>query len=142
MRYVAGRANLEREIACDDWVVAECASATSYAECLWRIAQFAHMPAAKSLVPAALVTRAQIVERIEHLMNGERDILPRIRPAALLAIAPLALALLIIGVVRAPAITLAATPAVVSVPANPVTAPIASTWVETPLAATPRKAIA
>jgi uncharacterized protein YjbI with pentapeptide repeats/beta-lactamase regulating signal transducer with metallopeptidase domain len=142
MRYIAGRANLEREIACDDWVVSECASATSYAECLWRIAQFAHMPAAKSLVPAALVTRAQIVERIEHLMNGERDILPRIRPAALLAIAPLALALLIIGVVRAPAITLAATPAVVSVPANPVTAPIASTWVETPLAATPRKAIA
>lgn len=70
MRYVAGRANLEREIACDDWVVSEYASATSYAECLWRIAQFAHMPAAKSLVPAALVTRAQIVERIEHLMNA------------------------------------------------------------------------
>jgi uncharacterized protein YjbI with pentapeptide repeats/beta-lactamase regulating signal transducer with metallopeptidase domain len=142
MRYIAGRANLEREIACDDWVVSEYASATSYAECLWRIAQFAHMPAAKSLVPAALVTRAQIVERIEHLMNGERDILPRIRPAALLAIVPLAIALLIIGVVRAPAITLAATPAVVSVPANLVTAPIASTWLETPLDATARKAVA
>ena len=111
MRYIAGRANLEREIACDDWVVSEYTSATSYAECLWRIAQFAHMPAAKSLVPAALVTRAQIVERIEHLMNSERDIVPRIRPAALAAIVPLAAALLVIGVVRAPAITLAALPA-------------------------------
>jgi len=111
MRYIAGRANLEREIACDDWVISEYASATSYAECLWRIAQFAHMPAAKSLVPAALVTRAQIVERIEHLMNSERDIVPRIRPAALVAIVPLAAALLVIGVVRAPAITLAAAPA-------------------------------
>ncbi len=142
MRYIAGRANLEREIACDDWVVSEYASATSYAECLWRIAQFAHMPAAKSLVPAALATRAQIVERIEHLMNGERDILPRIRPAALLAIVPLALALLVIGVVRAPAITLAAIPAVVSAPPNLVTAPIGSAWHETRLAAAARKAVA
>jgi uncharacterized protein YjbI with pentapeptide repeats/beta-lactamase regulating signal transducer with metallopeptidase domain len=141
MRYVASRANLEREIACDDWVVSEYTTATSYAECLWRIAQFAHMPAAKSLVPAALVTRAQIVERIEHLMNGERDILPRIRPAALLAIVPFAVALLIIGVVRAPAITLATTPAVAPAPAVPVTPPIASTWVETPKAGT-RKAVA
>ncbi|HEY5095159.1 MAG TPA: pentapeptide repeat-containing protein [Candidatus Eremiobacteraceae bacterium] len=110
VRYIAGRANLEREIACDDRVVAEYASATSYAECLWRIAQFSHMPAAKSLVPAALVTRAQIVERIELLMNTERDILPRIRPAAVAAIVPLAVALLIVGVMRAPAITLAAAP--------------------------------
>jgi uncharacterized protein YjbI with pentapeptide repeats/beta-lactamase regulating signal transducer with metallopeptidase domain len=140
MRYIAGRANLEREIACDDWVVSEDTSATSYAECLWRIAQFAHMPAAKSLVPAALVTRAQIVERIEHLMNGERDILPRIRPAALLAIIPLAAALLIIGVVRAPAITLAVAPAVAAAPAVPVTAPVASTWVETRKAAAARGA--
>ncbi|HKW44556.1 MAG TPA: pentapeptide repeat-containing protein [Candidatus Eremiobacteraceae bacterium] len=108
MRYIASRANLEREIACDDWVVAEYTNATSYAECLWRIAQFAHMPAARSLVPAALVTRAQIVERIEHLMNSEHNALPRMRPAALLAIVPLAVALLVIGVVRAPAITLPA----------------------------------
>jgi uncharacterized protein YjbI with pentapeptide repeats/beta-lactamase regulating signal transducer with metallopeptidase domain len=121
MRYIAGRANLEREIACDDWVVSEYTSATSYAECLWRIAQFAHMPAAKSLVPAALVTRAQIVERIEHLMNSDRDIVPRIRPAALAAIVPLAAALLVIGVVRAPAITLAAAPAAAAArPASPV----------------------
>jgi uncharacterized protein YjbI with pentapeptide repeats/beta-lactamase regulating signal transducer with metallopeptidase domain len=138
MRYIAGRANLEREIACDDWVVSEYASATSYAECLWRIAQFAHMPAAKSLVPAALVTRAQIVERIEHLMNGERDILPRIRPAAILAIVPLAAALLIIGVVRAPAITLA----VAAAPAVPVTAPVAATWVESRRAIPARPAVA
>jgi uncharacterized protein YjbI with pentapeptide repeats/beta-lactamase regulating signal transducer with metallopeptidase domain len=144
MRYVAGRANLEREIACDDWVVAECASATSYAECLWRIAQFAHMPAAKSLVPAALVTRAQIVERIEHLMNGDRDILPRIRPAALLAIVPLAAALLIIGVVRAPAITLATAPARATAAARalPATKPAASTWVESTHAVAARKAVA
>ncbi|HEY7980849.1 MAG TPA: pentapeptide repeat-containing protein [Candidatus Eremiobacteraceae bacterium] len=140
MRYIAGRANLEREIACDDWVVSEYASATSYAECLWRIAQFAHMPAAKSLVPAALVTRAQIVERIEHLMNGDRDILPRIRPAALLAIVPLAVALLVIGVVRAPAITLAvaATPAT---PVIPVTLRTASTWVESRKAVPVRHAV-
>lgn len=148
MRYIAGRANLEREIACDDRVVAEYASATSYAECLWRIAQFSHMPAAKSLVPAALVTRAQIVERIELLMNTERDILPRIRPAAVLAIVPLAVALLIVGVVRAPAITLAAAPGMAvaqthaakpaaarPMPAAPV--PPTSTWTASKKAAPP-----
>jgi len=138
VRYMAGRANLEREIACDDRVVAEYASATSYAECLWRIAQFSHMPAAKSLVPAALVTRAQIVERIELLMNTDRDILPRIRPAAVLAIVPLAAALLVVGLVRAPAITLAAVPVAATtqwhaakpVAAAPVPAahPATSTW--------------
>ena len=120
MRYIGGRANLEREIACDDWVVSESTSATSYAECLWRIAQFAHMPAAKSLVPAALVTRAQIVERIEHLMDSERDVVPRIRPAALAAVVPFAVALLVVGVVRAPAITLPSAPA--AAPARPAAA--------------------
>jgi uncharacterized protein YjbI with pentapeptide repeats/beta-lactamase regulating signal transducer with metallopeptidase domain len=144
VRYMAARANLEREIACDDRVVAEFASATSYAECLWRIAQFSHMPAAKSLVPAALATRAQIVERIELLMNTERDVLPRIRPAAVLAIVPLAVALLVVGVVRAPAITLDAAPSqsIAHDRATPLTTsisgtsakettPAASTWVAT-----------
>jgi uncharacterized protein YjbI with pentapeptide repeats/beta-lactamase regulating signal transducer with metallopeptidase domain len=106
LRFIAARANLEREIACDDWVVTEAANATSYAECLWRIAQFAHIPQPRLPVPAALVTRAQIVERIEHLMDAKRDSLPHVRPIALLAIVPLAALLLVIGVVRAPAVTI------------------------------------
>ncbi|HLJ82762.1 MAG TPA: pentapeptide repeat-containing protein [Candidatus Eremiobacteraceae bacterium] len=118
LRFIAARANLEREIACDDWVVTEASNATSYAECLWRIAQFAHIPQPRLPVPAALVTRAQIVERIEHLMDAKRDSLPHVRPTALLAIVPLAALLLVVGVVRAPAVTItqAAPPASVTAP--------------------------
>lgn len=127
LRFIASRSNLEREIACDDWVVTDSSNATSYAECLWRIAQFAHIPHPKLPVPAALVTRAQIVERIEHLMDDNRDSLPHVRPTALLAIVPVAALLLLVGVVRAPAVTLTmqatvAAPATVAVKPKPVVA--------------------
>lgn len=124
LRFIAARANLEREIACDDWVVTEASNATSYAECLWRIAQFAHIPQPRLPVPAALVTRAQIVERIEHLMDAKRDSLPHVRPIALLAIVPLAALLLVIGVVRAPAVTITQTPAALSATLPIATAPV------------------
>ncbi len=131
MRFIAARANLEREIACDDWVVTGSSNATSYAECLWRIAQFAQIPHPKLPVPAALVTRAQIVERIEHLMDDKRDSLPHVRPMALLAIVPLAMLLLMVGVVRAPAVTLTA-PAVTHAGAPTLAAPMKMAAVKLP----------
>jgi uncharacterized protein YjbI with pentapeptide repeats/beta-lactamase regulating signal transducer with metallopeptidase domain len=136
LRFIAARANLEREIACDDWVVTEAANATTYAECLWRIAQFAHIPQPRLPVPAALVTRAQIVERIEHLMDAKRDSLPHVRPLALLAIVPLAALLLVVGVVRAPAVTItqSAAPLPVILPIASVPAHVAAKPVHVPAA--------
>ncbi len=82
--------SIEREIACDDWVVARTGSGTAFARTL---AMLAHVAPARApiAVPSALGSRHAIVERIERLLDARPRRLTYSRPVLCGALALLAL---------------------------------------------------
>jgi beta-lactamase regulating signal transducer with metallopeptidase domain len=54
--YAGTRIALEREIACDDAVVAQTGRAHRYATCLWKLVESARLPAQPVMAPGALPT--------------------------------------------------------------------------------------
>ncbi|MGE5647328.1 MAG: M56 family metallopeptidase [Acidobacteriota bacterium] len=89
--WIGRRLELEREIACDDWVVALTGSPRPYAACLTKLA--ALMPeAAPRLAPGAVSRKPQISIRVEALLARRRGPWMRSSKAAL-AVASAALAL-------------------------------------------------
>jgi uncharacterized protein YjbI with pentapeptide repeats/beta-lactamase regulating signal transducer with metallopeptidase domain len=120
--FVAGRIDLDREIACDDWVIAGAKGVSGYADCLWQLARDGRVPAFAATAPGAFLTRNQIVARIEHLLERPSHGEPFWRPSKLLAVAPVLAAALALVITRAPAIA-------VHVDA----APVASARVVTPV---------
>ncbi len=96
---IARRLDLEREIACDDRVVAATSDVRSYAVGLTRMAESTAWPYAGIAAPAIFVTRKQLSLRVEELLARRRFTAPRV------AIAPAALALAAsLGVVGAAAV--------------------------------------
>ena len=85
---IARRLDLEREIACDDRVVAATSAVRSYAAGLTRMAEATSWPHRGIAAPAIFVTRRQLSLRVEELLSGHRFTARRI------AIAPAAFALL------------------------------------------------
>jgi uncharacterized protein YjbI with pentapeptide repeats/beta-lactamase regulating signal transducer with metallopeptidase domain len=102
--FVAGRIDLEREIACDDWAVAGAEGVSGYADCLWHLARDRKLPAFAATAPGAFLTRNQIAARIEHLLQRQRDGAPTLRAAKLFALAPVLVAAIALIVGSAPAI--------------------------------------
>ncbi len=100
------RISLEREIACDDWVIAQTGRAHRYATCLWRLVETTRLPARSVLAPGALFTSKQIVTRIERLLDSRRNALPRLSPLSALVLGSLAVALIVAGALRAPVIAI------------------------------------
>ncbi len=91
---IARRLDLEREIACDDRVVAATSDVRSYAVGLTRMAESTAWPHRGIAAPAIFVTRRQLSLRVEELLTRRRPAAPRI------AIVPAAAALAIsLGVV-------------------------------------------
>src|SRR6202162_6034983 len=109
--------SLEREIACDDWVVAQTGQAHRYATCLWRLVESSRLPAKPTLAPGALQSPKQITVRIEQLLDSRRNSPPRLSPLGALAVGALCIALVVIQAQRAPVIAL--TEKVVPAPAVP-----------------------
>jgi beta-lactamase regulating signal transducer with metallopeptidase domain len=70
--YVAGRIALEREIACDDRVIEVTGDRVVYAACLSEIARNVSLVGAHA-VPGFFGGRAQIVVRIEELLDRAHD---------------------------------------------------------------------
>jgi D-alanyl-D-alanine endopeptidase (penicillin-binding protein 7) len=62
---------LEREAACDDWVVESAGSAREYAACLASLAQSVCPRQSFLLTPAAFHSRRTLIERIERLGSSE-----------------------------------------------------------------------
>jgi beta-lactamase regulating signal transducer with metallopeptidase domain len=80
--WIGRRLCLEREIACDDWVVALTGTPRPYAACLTKLA--AMMPAASPhLAPGAVSRKPQISIRVEALLAKRRDWRMRSSKAAL-----------------------------------------------------------
>jgi len=117
--------SLEREIACDDWVVAQTGRAHRYATCLWKLVESARLPVKPILAPGALLSPKQITTRIEQLLDSRRNALPRLSPLGAIALAAFGVALAILQAHGAPVIAVedvapaAAAPAVATISSAP-----------------------
>ena len=91
--WISRQMDLEREVACDDWVLEQSAENVPYARCLARIVEMTQWPYTAPAAPGVFVTRKSMSIRIERLLARGRDI--RIR----LAVVPSLLSLLFIAAV-------------------------------------------
>ena len=117
--WIGRRLTLEREIACDDWVVGLMGTARPYATCLTRLAVIHR--ATPQLAPGALARRPQLSIRVEALLEGGRD---RRRRSSRGALAAAAATLAMAAFAAAPwAPVTVALPALPVVAARPVLSP-------------------
>jgi bla regulator protein blaR1 len=85
--WIGRRLRTEREIACDDWVVAAGGRAQPYAATLARLLELTAFRRGPVLATAAAGNRSQIARRIEMLLDGTRNRSPQPAFAALCAAA-------------------------------------------------------
>lgn len=112
--WIGRRLALEREIACDDWVVGLAGAARPYAACLTRLA--AIHAGTPQLAPGAVAGKPQLSLRVEELVAGRRDRRRRFSKAALMgALAALAAAAFVAAPFAPVAVALPPVPA----PARP-----------------------
>ena len=90
-----GRAlRLEREVACDDRVIARTTSAPAYASCLAKIAGLASPQLAAPIAPGATRSARELTRRVERLLDRGRN--ATVRPSsATLAAGTAALAIVV-----------------------------------------------
>lgn len=113
VRLIGGQLASEREIACDDWVVAVTGKARPYAECLARLVELlAHAPQAAA---GSLSIGRQIAYRVTLLLDSRRPASPHLRKANL-AVALFALALMAVISSHSPVI---AVPVRLGLPVEP-----------------------
>lgn len=74
IQWIIGRLDLEREVVCDDWVLAQTAEIRQYATCLARVAEITAWPYRAMAAPGAFITRRSMSVRIERLLEAGRDI--------------------------------------------------------------------
>lgn len=72
VRCIGKQLGLDREIACDDWVVAQTGAARPYAACLARMAELTSS-AGTVPAPAMATDRKQIFRRMEMLIQKNRE---------------------------------------------------------------------
>lgn len=75
--WIESRASLEREMACDDAVVAETANPRAYAECLARLAEKSMVRRSLALAQAALGRVRQTSSRVAQLLRRDRPVVSR-----------------------------------------------------------------
>ncbi|MGC2651938.1 MAG: pentapeptide repeat-containing protein [Candidatus Cybelea sp.] len=141
--FIGQQLELEREVACDDWVLASVGAVRPYAMCLTKMAETAAWPHRPMPAPGVFTTRKQISLRIERLLASGRDIATTltIGPAAAAAAAVVALAIVISFVapsVAAPALL----PLSLSKGQDDKGGAVASTSAATAAPAVPKKTIA
>ena len=74
--WIEKKVALEREMACDDAVLAETASPRSYAECLTRLAEKSFVQRSAALAQAALGRVRQISVRVRRILDPQRSFVP------------------------------------------------------------------
>jgi len=101
VRWITRRIDLEREIACDDFVVEQTGQARPYASCLTRVVELADgVPRSKfgaAVAAAATEERSHLARRIEMLLDKTRHKGTRLLKVRLLLIAAGLLALAIVA---------------------------------------------
>jgi uncharacterized protein YjbI with pentapeptide repeats/beta-lactamase regulating signal transducer with metallopeptidase domain len=124
--FIGRRISLEREVACDDWVIAQTGRAHRYATCLWKLVESSRLPATPIVAPGVLLSPREITVRIERLLDSRRNALPRLSPLGSLGVGALALAGAVFAAQHAPAVALT------DVPCPPAVSPAAATHATAP----------
>lgn len=74
---VGRQIGLQREIACDDWVIATTGQPKDYATCLTRLMELARPPRLTLPAPGAWMTRSQLSRRVLALLDKRRNVTTR-----------------------------------------------------------------
>lgn len=90
--WLGGRMSLEREMACDDWVIEATGTAKPYAACLTKVAELSDWEHAGILAAGAAGNRSQLFRRVQHMLDRTRNAAPR------LSFPPVAIALVMVVV--------------------------------------------
>jgi beta-lactamase regulating signal transducer with metallopeptidase domain len=79
--FIGQQLDLEREVACDDWVLSYVGTVRPYALCLTKMAESAAWPRSPIPAPGVFATRKHISLRIERLLGAGRNIATNLAPA-------------------------------------------------------------
>ncbi len=94
VRWIARRIDLEREIACDDFVVTATGRPRPYAQCLTRVVELAGGSRESLIAAAATEEPSHLARRVEMLLDKKRNIGTRLLKVRLIgAVAALAMLL-------------------------------------------------
>ncbi|HKW44974.1 MAG TPA: M56 family metallopeptidase [Candidatus Eremiobacteraceae bacterium] len=129
--FIGRQLSIEREVACDDWVVSTTGGARPYANCLTRLAELAATRPA-SVLPSlgAVFSKKQIFTRIERLLDRTRNSRPLVAKSAAWAAAAGLMTVLLFAAQMTPLVAVSASHAVDSM----VAAGAASAGVRTAMA--------
>jgi hypothetical protein len=108
--WIGKRLTLEREIACDDYVLQEGGGRRTYALLLANVAERIQLPA-PVLAPGVSHSHSQLQERISMILNSRRNSSPNLAKATMASIVSLAVALAALSLYAAPRVVLAASSA-------------------------------
>ncbi len=125
--FIGQQLDLEREVACDDWVLSFVHSVRPYALCLTKMAETASWPRQPMPAPGVFATRKHISLRIERLLAAGRNV------ATNLSLAPAAAAVATVG-----AIALVIALVAPSVASSLVVSPLAAVAMKPAATATPK----
>ena len=89
--WIGHRMSIEREMACDDWVVATTGTAKPYAASLTKVAELSQWEHAGVLAVGATGNRSQLFSRVHHMLDRTRNAAPK------LALGPLGAAIAAVG---------------------------------------------
>jgi beta-lactamase regulating signal transducer with metallopeptidase domain len=89
--WIRHRMSIEREMACDDWVVATTGTAKPYAASLTKVAELSQWEHAGVLGVGATGNRSQLFSRVHHMLDRTRNSAPK------LALGPLGAAIAAVG---------------------------------------------
>ena len=111
--FMAQQLDLEREVACDDWVLHETGDVRPYASCLTRMAEVTAWPHRALAAPGVFITRRGLSIRVERLLRAGRNVRTSVSfgPAGAVAAALIVLFFIAESVAPSFAFTLPATPA-------------------------------
>ena len=75
--WIGHRMSIEREMACDDWVIAATGTAEPYAASLTKVAELSQWAHAGILAAGATGNRSQLFSRVHHMLDRTRNAAPK-----------------------------------------------------------------
>jgi beta-lactamase regulating signal transducer with metallopeptidase domain len=76
--WLGRRMSLEREMACDDWVIAATGTAKPYAASLTKVAELSQFGPAGILAAGAAGSESQLLRRVRHMLDRTRNVAPKL----------------------------------------------------------------
>jgi beta-lactamase regulating signal transducer with metallopeptidase domain len=99
--WLSHRMSLEREMACDDWVIATTGTAKPYAASLTKVAELSQFGPAGILAASAAGNQSQLLRRVHHMLDRTRNAAPKLVLGPLVAAVAAVVGLIYLGA-RAP----------------------------------------